>query len=70
MTKLLVLYVFHIFNDRVKHFIKNCIFDEKNVDFIIISNDKNNIFKVPDYVKTLLMVILDLLPLLVGTTNQ
>ena len=53
MTKLLVLYVFHIFNDRVKHFIKNCIFDEKNVDFIIISNDKNNIFDVPDNVKTL-----------------
>ena len=51
--KLLVLYVFHIYNDRVEQFIKNCIFYDENVDFIIISNDKNNKFKVPDYVKTL-----------------
>ena len=53
MTKVLVLYVFHIYNDRVKHFINNCIFNDPNVDFIIISNDKNNIFNVPDNVKTL-----------------
>lgn len=53
MNKLLVLYVFHIYNNRVKHFIENCIFDDENVDFIIISNDKNNVFDVPDYVKTL-----------------
>jgi hypothetical protein len=52
MNKLLVLYVFHIYNDRVKHFIENCIFYDENVDFIIISNDKNNVFTVPDYVKT------------------
>jgi len=53
MTRLLVLYVFHIYNNRVKHFIKNCIFNHPNVDFIIISNDKNNVFDVPDNVKTL-----------------
>ena len=53
MNKLLVLYVFHIYNNRVKHFIENCIFYDENVDFIIISNDKNNVFDVPDYVKTL-----------------
>jgi hypothetical protein len=53
MTKLLILYVFHNFNDRVKHFIKNSIFNDENVDFIIISNNKNNIFEVPDNVKTL-----------------
>jgi hypothetical protein len=53
MSKLLVLYVFHIYNDRVKHFIENCIFKDENVDFIIISNDKNIKFDVPDYVKTL-----------------
>ena len=53
MTKLLVLYVFHIYNDRVKHFIKNCIFNDDNVDFIIISNNKNNKFDVPDNVKCL-----------------
>jgi hypothetical protein len=53
MNKLLVLYVFHIYNDRVKHFIEKCIFKDENVDFIIISNNKNNIFDVPDYVKIL-----------------
>ena len=52
-SRTLVLYVFHIYNDRVKQFINNCIFYDENVDFIIISNDKNNIFDVPDYVKTL-----------------
>ena len=51
MSKLLVLYVFHIYNDRVKHFINKCIFYDENVDFIIISNDKNNNFEVPTYVK-------------------
>jgi lipopolysaccharide biosynthesis protein len=30
------------------------IFYDENVDFIIISNDKNNVFEVPDNVKTLL----------------
>jgi lipopolysaccharide biosynthesis protein len=53
MDKVLVLYVFHIYNDRVEHFIKNAIFYDENVDFIIISNDKNNKINVPSYVKTL-----------------
>lgn len=53
MAKILVLYVFHIYNDRVEHFINNAIFYDENVDFIIISNGKNNIFKVPNYVKIL-----------------
>ena len=53
MKKLLVLYVFHSYNDRVKHFINHCIFYDENVDFMVISNDKNNKFTVPDYVKTL-----------------
>lgn len=34
--KILVLYTYHIFNERVKHFIQNCIFHDDNVDFIII----------------------------------
>lgn len=42
MTKTLILYVFHIYNDRVKYFIDNCIFYDENIDFIIISNDKSN----------------------------
>lgn len=54
MGKLLVLYVFHIYNERVKNFIENCIFNDENIDFIVISNNKNNVFKVPDYVKILL----------------
>ncbi len=53
MKKLLVLYVFHVYNDRVKHFVENCIFYDENIDFIIISNNKDNIFTVPEYVKTL-----------------
>lgn len=53
MNKLLVLYVFHIYNNRVKHFIENCIFYDENVDFVIISNGKDNTFKFPPYVKTL-----------------
>ena len=51
MTKLLVLYVFHIISNRVKHFIDNCIFYDENIDFVIISNDKNNNIEVPEYVK-------------------
>jgi hypothetical protein len=38
MNKLLVLYVFHDYNDRVRHFINNAIFYDNNIDFIIISN--------------------------------
>jgi hypothetical protein len=53
MSKLLVLYVFHIYNNRVEHFIKNCIFYDENIDFIVISNDKNNTFEAPVYVKKL-----------------
>lgn len=54
MSKILVLYVFHIFNDRVNHFLNNCIFEDDNVDFIVISNNRNNEFKVPNRVKVLL----------------
>jgi len=54
MPKTLVLYIFHILNERVKHFIDNCIFFDENIDFIVISNNKNNEFQVPDYVKTML----------------
>uniref|UniRef100_A0A6C0ANU2 Rhamnan synthesis protein F n=1 Tax=viral metagenome TaxID=1070528 RepID=A0A6C0ANU2_9ZZZZ len=53
MPKLLVLYVFHIYNDRVKDFLNNCIFKDENTDFIIISNDTNNTFTAPDNVKLL-----------------
>jgi hypothetical protein len=39
--KTLVLYVFHIYNDRVKNFIEKCIFEDNNTDFILICNNKN-----------------------------
>lgn len=41
-NKLLVLYVFHEYNERVEHFIEKCIFYDKDVDFILISNNKSN----------------------------
>tara|TARA_B100001175_G_scaffold248677_1_gene215554 strand:- start:10517 stop:11542 length:1026 start_codon:yes stop_codon:yes gene_type:complete len=51
MAKLLVLYVFHIYNDRVADFIKNAIFKDENVDFIIICNCDPIKFDFPNYVK-------------------
>jgi hypothetical protein len=55
MCKVLVLYVFHIYNNRVKNFIKKCIFNDENTDFILISNNKNNTIDIllPDNVKIL-----------------
>lgn len=52
-TKTLVLYVFHIVNDRVRNFIKNAIFYDKHVDFIVISNNLHAKITVPSYVKTI-----------------
>jgi hypothetical protein len=52
MTRTLVLFVFHVVNDRVTSFIRNAIFYDDNIDFVVISNDKNNVFEVPSYVKT------------------
>jgi len=48
--KTLVLFVFHQYNERVEHFIKNAIFYDEDIDFLVISNDKNNVFELPDYV--------------------
>jgi hypothetical protein len=56
MVKTLVLYVFHIFNERVTHFIKNAIFFDENIDFIFISNsleNKDYLVNLPDYVKVI-----------------
>lgn len=49
--RVLVLYVFHVYNERVVHFIKNCIFHDDGVDFIIISNDISITINAPPYVK-------------------
>lgn len=53
MSKVLVLYVFHQYNDRVDHFIKKCIFYDENIHFIMISNSKDTYFQIPNYVKYL-----------------
>jgi hypothetical protein len=45
--KLLVLFVFHTINNRVHNFFNNCIFDDDNIDFIIIANGKHNINNIP-----------------------
>ena len=43
--KLLVLYVFHEYNERVEYFFINALFQDPNVDFVIIFNslDEKNI---------------------------
>jgi hypothetical protein len=47
----LVLFVFHIFNDRCSNFINNCIFQHPNIDFLIICNNKKSTIQAPSYVK-------------------
>lgn len=49
----LVLYVFHDYNNRVDYFIKNAIFQDPKVTFIVICNDLNFKFEVPPYVFTM-----------------
>ena len=51
MVKTLVLYVFHEMNERVELFINHALFYDVNVDFIMISNNRHNVFEVPYYVK-------------------
>ena len=46
--KTLVLYVFHEYNKRVKHFLHHCLFKDKNTDFMIISNNKEYTLQIPN----------------------
>lgn len=39
--KILCLYNFHEINGSVINFIKNCLFEDKNIDFLLISNNLN-----------------------------
>lgn len=48
--KTLVLYVFHELNYRVNNFIKNAIFLDPDVDFIVINNGSENEPILPDHV--------------------
>lgn len=51
--KTLVLYVFFEYNDLVKYFLKNAVFQDDSVDFIIISNNPSVNLDLPPYVKKL-----------------
>ena len=51
--KTLVLYIYHVYNNRVKAFIKKCIFNDDNVDFIIISNTNNQNNSNNNFLKTI-----------------
>ncbi len=53
MLKTLVLYSFTEITVNVEHFIKNAIFEDDNVDFLLICNNKELNFNVPTYVKKL-----------------
>ena len=46
----LVVYVLHEYNILVKNFIKNAIFQDENVDFVIVCNNHSVMFPVPSYV--------------------
>ena len=48
--KTLVLYVFHELNDRVNNFIKNAIFLDPDIDFLVINNGSQNEPILPDHV--------------------
>ena len=51
MSKTLVLFVFHIYNNRVKQFINNALFEKDDTDFVIICNSRTIEFECPPYVK-------------------
>jgi len=53
MAKTLVLYALHEFNERVRSFLQSCIFQDENIDFIVIANNKNIVLDVPGYARTL-----------------
>ena len=53
MNKILILYAFHEYNQRVKYFIKKALFKKENIDFLFIANNlsitRENI-NLPSYV--------------------
>jgi len=51
MDRVLVLYVFHEYNDLVKNFINKAIFCDSTTDFVVICNNINISFTLPFYVK-------------------
>lgn len=53
MAKTVVLYAFHEYNERVRSFLNDCIFEDEGIDFMVIANNKNIVLDVPGYVRTL-----------------
>lgn len=51
--KTLVLFVFHVMNDSVRHFIEHGIFEDPTVDFVFVSNGCDHPLNVPTYVRVL-----------------
>jgi hypothetical protein len=51
MSRLLVLFVYHLYNKRVQHFIDKCIFEDPEIDFVVISNNGMPTPNLPPYVK-------------------
>lgn len=49
--KILVLYVFHQYNDRVRYFINHAVFKDPDVDFVLISNNPDTQIRLPSYVR-------------------
>lgn len=43
--KILVLYVFHVFDKRVKYFLRNNVFMDDNIKFLLILNNNTDDFK-------------------------
>ena len=51
--KILVLYAFHIYNERVEYFLRHALFKDPMFDFVVICNDLTIEIDVPDYVSVL-----------------
>ncbi len=52
--KVLALYIFHQYQERVKHFIDHAIFEDEKVYFLMICNSNTSPeWVLPPYVKTL-----------------
>ena len=51
--RLLVLYVSHVYNNRVKHFLENAMFEDADIDWLFIYNGLADTFPTPSYMKKL-----------------
>lgn len=54
IKKTLVVYVFHEITPLVENFFNNCIFEDENIDFIIIAKGYDKPLNLPSYVKIII----------------